>query len=110
MVRLVREIQDLCEAVLHVEHPDHDAQDAQYALFPGKPQSFKNGHRSSSPEAADLFGRRGRVNLSEAPAQSPPTRGALPLTDRERLQKGFSVVHSDPCTASTDGNRGQNCK
>jgi hypothetical protein len=27
MVRLVREIRDLCETVFHVEQPDHDAHD-----------------------------------------------------------------------------------
>jgi hypothetical protein len=70
MVWLVREIQDFCEAVFHVEHPDHDAQDAQYAWLPGDPQSCKIGHKSSSPKVGDLFGRlRIRVNLSAAVTQ-----------------------------------------
>src|SRR5260370_40986881 len=44
MGRLVREIQDLCEAVFHVEHPDHDAQNAQYAWLPGASQSHRIRH------------------------------------------------------------------
>jgi hypothetical protein len=55
---LMREIQDFCEAVFHVKHPDHDTQDAQHAWLPIQPQSCKVGHKSSSPKAGDLFGRR----------------------------------------------------
>jgi hypothetical protein len=50
VVRLVREIQDLCEAVFHVEHPNNDALDAQHAWLPVEPQSYKIGHGSSSTE------------------------------------------------------------
>src|SRR5215471_1774958 len=82
MVWLVREIQDLCQAVFHVKHPDHDTQNAQHAWLPIQPQSCKVGHISSSPKAGDLFGRlRIMVYVSAALAQpsGPVNMGSASL-------------------------------
>src|SRR5260370_23295107 len=73
MVRLVREIQDLCEAVFHVEQPHHNAENAQHARFPAEPQSCKVGHGLPSPKAGDLSDRlRLRVNLLAGVPQACP--------------------------------------
>src|SRR5260370_35993931 len=66
----MREIQDLCEAVFHVERPNNDAQDAQHAWLPGESQSYKIGHWTILPRAGDFFGcLLISINLSAAIAE-----------------------------------------
>jgi len=107
MVRLMREIQDLCEAVFHEEHPDHYAQDAQHAWLPSEPQSCKIGHETSSLKAGDLFGRLSiRLNLSAAIAQPLPSlvRRNRRYLDHDCLRAGSPAFPANPHLRGRAGN------
>jgi len=63
-------------------------------------------------DALDYWLMRARLSLVDAMyGPEPPTEvDEMREADHERLRKVFSVVHSDPSTANTDGNRKQNCQ